>query len=96
MRTLHCAAWNGHVEIAAFLISKGAEVDAENENDHWGTTPLHAAAHAGHRPVVELLLAHGAKVNFRSALNQMTALGHARVHKAKAVEKLLLEHGAVA
>ena len=91
---LHCAAWKGHHEIAMFLIAEGADINAVTENGHWGTTPLHAAAHAGHKSLVELMIAHGADIHFRSSLNNLTALGHARVHKAKAVEKLLLENGA--
>jgi ankyrin repeat protein len=43
---LHCATWKGHSEVVALLLSSSADLNATNNNDHWGTTPLHAAAHA--------------------------------------------------
>src|SRR5213083_1435992 len=43
---LHCATWKGHENVAEFLVKAGADVNAVNQNGHWGTTPLHAAAHA--------------------------------------------------
>ena len=57
---LHCAAWKDHRELVAFLLGAGADVNAHNENDHWGTTPLHAAAHANNTAVAKLLTKHGA------------------------------------
>ena len=52
---LHCAAWKGHVEIVALLLDAGAEIDAHNNNGHWGTTALHAASHGSRKAVAELL-----------------------------------------
>ena len=92
---LHCAAWKGHHEIVEYLIDEGTDVDAENENSHWGTTALHAAAHGKQKKVAEVLIGKGAKINYRSPLNNFTALGHTKIHGAKAVAKILLEHGAV-
>jgi 26S proteasome non-ATPase regulatory subunit 10 len=91
---LHCAAWKGHKEVVEFLLEAGLPVDDQNQNGHWGTTPLQAAAHGNNREVAEILLAHGAEVNFRSPLNKLTALGHAQVHNASSVAKLLANHGA--
>jgi ankyrin repeat protein len=33
---LHCAVWKGHQQVAVLLIEAGADVNAHNENDHWG------------------------------------------------------------
>src|SRR2546423_883103 len=43
---LHYAVWKGHKAVAEFLVKIGADVNANNSNEHWGSTPLHAAAHA--------------------------------------------------
>lgn len=91
---LHCASWKGHTEIVCMLRDAGSDIDAHNENGHWGTTPLHAAAHGKRKAVAECLINRGAAVNIRSPLNQLTALGHTKVHKATAVADILLQHGA--
>jgi ankyrin repeat protein len=48
--------------VVELLLSAGANVNAQNNNDHWGTTPLHAAAHANQRAIAELLIAQGADI----------------------------------
>src|ERR1700757_5086982 len=63
---LHCATWKGHLAVVELLLKHGADVSAENNNDHWGTTPLHAAAHANQRAIAELLITHGADINARN------------------------------
>jgi len=91
---LHCAAWKGHVEVASALLDAGADIEASNQNDHWGTTPLHAAAHGNQRAVVELLLRRGANV---AALNPhgRTPLAETSFHQATAAAPVLRENGAV-
>jgi ankyrin repeat protein len=91
---LHCAVWKGHAEVVAVLIEAGANVNAENENEHWGTTPLHAAAHANQAAIAQLLIDRGAKINARDKEGR-TPMFHTTFHKAKAVAKLLEKHGAV-
>lgn len=91
---LHYAAWKGHRELAVFLVGAGADVHAENVNDHWGTTSLHAAAHANQPVIVEALIAGGADVNVRDASGR-TPLDHSDFHKAKAAARVLEGHGAV-
>jgi len=90
---LHCAAWKGHVEVAAVLLDFGADIQARNENGHWGDTPLHAAAHGNQRAVAELLIQRGADIH---ALNSggRTPLRETEAHKATAVANLLKKHGA--
>jgi ankyrin repeat protein len=58
--TLHWAAWNGRKEVAEFLLSQGAKVNARDEHGH---TPLHCAAMWNKKDIVELLIEHGADVN---------------------------------
>jgi len=60
---LHSAVAAGQLEIARWLLERGASVDARQQG---GYTPLHAAAHNGQLPLVELLLAHGADRTLRT------------------------------
>ena len=90
---LHCAAWNGHVEVATILLDAGADINDHNRNGHWGTTALHAAAHGDQKQIAALLIARGADLRAKN-LNGRTPLGETTVHNAKAVAKLLREHGA--
>jgi len=90
---LHCACWKGHDAVVAILLEAGADVNAENSNEHWGTTPLHAAAHANQKKIAELLIAHGADINARN-LNNRTPLDETSFHDAKVVAKLLVASGA--
>ncbi|MDQ2920427.1 MAG: ankyrin repeat domain-containing protein [Acidobacteriota bacterium] len=90
---LHCATWKGHLETVAFLLSAGANVNAQNRNEHWGTTPLHAAAHANQAAIAKLLIEQGADVNAKD-LNGKTPMHHTTFHKSKAVAKLLQSYDA--
>ncbi len=90
---LHCACWKGHEEVARVLLEAGADVNAENANEHWGTTPLHAAAHANQKKIAELLIAHGANLTARN-LNNRTPLDETSFHDAKAVAQILRSSGA--
>jgi ankyrin repeat protein len=91
---LHCATWKGHREVVAFLLTAGADVRAENSNDHWGTTPLHAAAHANQAAIVRMLIDAGADVNAKDGSGR-TPLAHTAFHKATAAAKALAAAGAV-
>jgi len=90
---LHCATWKGQEDVVALLLNAGADVNAHNENDHWGTTPLHAAAHANQAAIAQMLIDRGADTNAKDREGR-TPLFHTTFHKAKAVAKLLAEHGA--
>ena len=63
-------------------------MNARNNNDHWGTTPLHAAAHANQAAIAQMLLDHGADLQAPD-LNGQPPMHHTTFHKAKAVAKLL-------
>jgi ankyrin repeat protein len=90
---LHCATWKGHQQIVALLLDVGADVNAQNHNEHWGTTPLHAAAHANQAAIAQLLIEHGAEVKARD-LNDKTPMHHTTFHNARAVAKLLQKYEA--
>lgn len=81
---LGAAALGGQKDIAAFLISRGASVNAG---------ALDWAAAGGSKEVAELLLANGAKVNAK-APRDITPLHVAASWGAKDVVLLLIDHGA--
>ena len=55
---LHAAVNRNQEAMAAFLLSRGAGVNAREKT---GLTPLHVAATDGKVPIIRLLLGHGAK-----------------------------------
>jgi ankyrin repeat protein len=63
-------------------------VNAHNNNDHWGTTPLHVAAHANQTAIAQLLIDHIADLNAQNRKGR-TPMFHTTFHKAKAVAKVL-------
>lgn len=90
---LHCAAWKGHAAVAELLLDAGADVNALNQDGHYGGTPLHAAAHGNQKAVAELLITRGADLTLKSC-NDRTPLEETAIHNATAVAKLLREAGA--
>ncbi|KAF6841878.1 ankyrin repeat protein, partial [Colletotrichum musicola] len=70
-RPLHLAVRNGHTDMVALLIEKGAEVNVKGS---FGDTPLHLAAKKGHTDIVALLVENGAKKNVED--NNSTTLLH--------------------
>jgi uncharacterized protein len=61
---LHYACAKGHFDVALFLISKGANVNALSLG---GTTPLMMAVQSGNEMLVKLLLDRGANLQLRNA-----------------------------
>lgn len=90
MTPLHYAARDGHLEIAEFIISKGAEIDAM---DSTNTTPIMMASYKGRVPVVNLLLNKEAVINIGN-VNGNTPLHHAVEGNRLEVVKLLIRKGA--
>ena len=87
---LHYAAQNGHAEVVAFLLDKGAEVNRPNIA---GETPLHYAVGLDDPAVVHLLLARGANPNARTP-DGRTPLRMATAFGRLASIKALLDKGA--
>jgi uncharacterized protein len=84
------ACFFNHPEVAAFLIDKGADVNAPSQNAQQ-VRPIHGAAAAGNSALVALLLEKGADINAPQA-GGFTAL-HAAAHQGnESLIKLLLEH----
>jgi ankyrin repeat protein len=87
---LHLAADLDRYDLASYLISKGADVNAQ---DKFKNTPLYyLAIRQRYTNIVELLLKNGANVNIKGEL------GDAPIHKAARINgdltNLLLLHGA--
>ena len=86
MSPLHHASYHGHYTIVRILISKGADVNVQDNN---GDTPLHLAAAMGHENVVNVLLR--AKPDFSIKNNSKeTALMEAMGAHQEKVAKLLM------
>ena len=80
-----------HIEIATFLLSKGANVNIETDG---GYTPLHMACkYKGSEEVVHLLIENGANVNATTS-NHITPLFFAVKNCAFSVISALLNKGA--
>ena len=88
---LHCAAYNGRLDLCRLLLDWGAKVDAV---DVWEDTPLHDAAKWGHLSVVQLLVERGADVSIKSK-SAKTATNLARINGKKDVAEWLepISHG---
>jgi len=89
-KPLYWSAFYGHEKIAAFLLEKGADVDARGIES---ATPLYEASFRGHTEVIKLLLEHKAEIeavnrNGHSPLYAAVSRGH------EAVVQVLLEGGA--
>ncbi len=87
---LHRAAYEGKLEITAFLLEAGADIMAQKVNQ---STPLHGAAFYGHPEVAKLLVEKGADPNFGNEAN-FTPLLSAGYAKQTEIVKYLLSKGA--
>jgi len=62
---LHLASRNGHLEVVEFLLSKGVDINLQN---NFSCTPLSLAVSHGHLEIVKFLIRHGSDVNERDNL----------------------------
>ncbi|MBU1740141.1 MAG: ankyrin repeat domain-containing protein [Proteobacteria bacterium] len=84
------AAWGKQRAVAAWLLAKGAKVDAR---DRFGFTPLHRAADGGGYEVAVVLVNQGADVNAKSVF-RYTPLHFAAKYDRPRIAALLIERGA--
>lgn len=92
LTALAAACSNGHVEIAEFLLSKGALPDIVARHTR-AKTPLAYAAERGDIPLAELLLRNGAGVDFQDDF-EWTPLHFACYHGQVEMARFLMERGA--
>ena len=96
---LHIAANNGHAEIAALLVSAGADIEAGAkgypDNRVFDATPLIVAAQQGHSKVAEALIYAGADVNAetRDVEGTFSAIQYAAFDGHTEVVRLLVASG---
>ena len=86
------AVWGEHLEITMLLVSKGADL---NIQDNEGSTPLTIASYKGELEIVKLLISKGADINIQET-NGQTALRRSLVNIGRyvGVTKYLVEKGA--
>jgi ankyrin repeat protein len=84
------AARGGQIEIAKYLVDKGADIKAVNAR---GNTALHLAAWAGNAALADYFIAKGIDINAKSPTG-MTPLLYAVNMERPEVVKLLLTKGA--
>ena len=89
---LHLAAENDHADVADFLLSSGADINAKDGNGSF--TPLDLALSSFHyKDMVELLLANGADPNATSGQG-LTPLQETAMRGQRDAAEMLLAKGA--
>jgi len=86
---LHDAVGQNHPDVAAYLLDKGAQVNAKTKD---GLTPLHMAAQNGNIPIIELLISRGATINAIDSKG-WTPLARAIKWEHPEAARALTEHG---
>ena len=86
---LHLASRNGHIQVAYFLLERGADVLAQ---DMYGDTPLHMASRRGHTDVADLLIECGADASAQN-MDGITPLHWASRQGHMDVAHVLVECG---
>lgn len=81
---LHYACTRGHLEVAQFLVTNGADVNASSIN---GSTPLMMAVQSGNEELIKYLLDKGAD------LQQRNTQGFTAIDIAQIYEKPWIENG---
>ena len=88
---LHIAVENGHEKVAAYLLSKGACIDAKD--DKYGETPLYYAVLQSDIFLIDLLCEAGSEIDIPNKKGN-TPLHQAIKDKSFVCAQILLIHGA--
>lgn len=88
---LHCAVTSRKVEIAGYLVEKGADINAKDKK---GNTPLLLACREGNLEMAELLVEKGAEISGKDYEFGSTALHWASYKGHLEVAEMLLSKGA--
>ena len=88
---LHLASLYGRLEVAAFLIDSGADIDAREED---GETPLHSAAWRSRLDMGRMLIERGSNLEIRNNWGRTPLLIVARETGSAEMASLLIEAGA--
>src|SRR5262245_20083583 len=86
----YIAARNGHIDVAIFLLEKGADINCRG---FFGAPGLHWAAINGHKEMVEFLIERGADLSLRDEQFGSTPLGWALEAQQAEIAKLLEHRG---
>jgi cytohesin len=86
----YIAARNGHVDVAKFLLEKGADINCRG---FFGAPGLHWAAINGHKLMVEFLIGHDSDLTLRDQKFNSTALGWALEGNHTEIAELLKARG---
>lgn len=89
---LHYAAARGAIEVAQFVVDKGADLDVRNKSGS-KATPIHLGAANGHAELVSMLLKSGASIDSLDSKGK-TALHDAAVAGQLETANVLIENGA--
>ena len=87
---LHVAARNGHADIVALLLDRGADIMARADGS---LTALHLAAAGGYTGTAALLLDRGAEINAIEAMHNSTPYGWARFQRRDETATFLKTRG---
>jgi ankyrin repeat protein len=91
-RALLDAARSGNIEAVKQQLAAGTNVNAKDDDDKFGVTPLHYATNKGHKEIAELLIEEGADVNAKSD-GGLTPLDTAIFARKTETVDLLRKHG---
>jgi ankyrin repeat protein len=86
----YIAARNGHIDVATFLLEKGADINCRG---FFGAPGLHWAAINGHKEMVEFLIQRGADIHLRDQEFNSTPLGWALEGAQTEIAQVLESHG---
>ena len=87
---LYFAAQNGHADVVALLIERGADVNGMSK---FGAA-LHISARRGHIHIMEILLQNGADPNIKGGDRESTPLHFAALSGSIDAARVLLQNGA--